>query len=156
MQFLWLWDYAPCKLEFWLPLIYKLWKLMQKICGWKPYINYSASKSVCCNNYKEVSIKWTLQYTYFAKKNLFHDHTPFLSTHHSIHYIQGHVKWYQDLLDNCWGIPHSTSLQDVKKYMLQRSVVDRCVQSDHILLIHPCPEMLPFGTKGHKSFREDA
>jgi hypothetical protein len=40
--------------------------------------------------------------------------------------------------------------------MLQCSVGDRWVQSYHILLIHPCPEMLPFGTKDHKSFREDA
>jgi hypothetical protein len=40
--------------------------------------------------------------------------------------------------------------------MLQRSVVDRWVQSDHIFLIHSCRETLPFGTKGHKSFREDA
>jgi hypothetical protein len=47
-------------------------------------------------------------------------------------------------------------VQDVKKYMLQRSVVGRWVQSDHILSIHPCPETLPFATKGHKSFREDA
>jgi hypothetical protein len=46
--------------------------------------------------------------------------------------------------------------QGVKKYMLQRYVADRWVQCDHILLIHPCPEMLPFGTKGHKSFGEDA
>jgi hypothetical protein len=34
--------------------------------------------------------------------------------------------------------------------MLQRSVVDRWVQPDHILLIHKCPETLPFGTKGHE------
>jgi hypothetical protein len=33
-------------------------------------------------------------------------------------------------------------IQGVNKYMLQRSVVDRWVQSDHILLIHPCPETL--------------
>jgi hypothetical protein len=48
------------------------------------------------------------------------------------------------------------TIQSVKKYMLQRSVVDRWVQSDHILLIHPCPETLPFVTKGHKIFRENA
>jgi hypothetical protein len=34
--------------------------------------------------------------------------------------------------------------------MLQRSAVDRTVQSDHILLAHQCPETLPVGTKGHK------
>jgi hypothetical protein len=49
-----------------------------------------------------------------------------------------------------------TNIQSVNKYMLQRSVVDRWIQCDYILLIHPCPEALPFGTKGHKSFREDA
>jgi hypothetical protein len=32
------------------------------------------------------------------------------------------------------------NMQDVN--MLQRSVVDRWDQSDHILLIHPCPETL--------------
>jgi hypothetical protein len=47
-----------------------------------------------------------------------------------------------------------THIPVVKKYMLQRSVVDRWVQSDHILLIHSYPETLPFSTKGHKSFRE--
>jgi hypothetical protein len=46
-------------------------------------------------------------------------------------------------------LPH---IQSVNKYMLQRSVVDRRVQSDHILLIHKCPETLLFGTKGHKIF----
>jgi hypothetical protein len=35
-------------------------------------------------------------------------------------------------------------------------VVDRWVQSDHILLIHLCPKMLPFGTKGQRSCPEDA
>jgi hypothetical protein len=40
--------------------------------------------------------------------------------------------------------------------MLQHSVIGRGVQSDHILLINPCPETLPFGTKGHKIFQEDA
>jgi hypothetical protein len=40
--------------------------------------------------------------------------------------------------------------------MCYNAVVDRWVQSDHILLIYPCPEVLPFGTKGHKVFREDA
>jgi hypothetical protein len=49
-----------------------------------------------------------------------------------------------------------SNIKGVNKYMLQCSVVDRWVQSDHILLIHLCPEMLPFGTKGHKSFWEDA
>jgi hypothetical protein len=34
------------------------------------------------------------------------------------------------------------TIQAIKKYMLQRSVVDGWVQSDHILLIHPYPEML--------------
>jgi hypothetical protein len=33
-------------------------------------------------------------------------------------------------------------IQSVNKYMLQRSVVDRWVQCDHILLRHPCPETL--------------
>jgi hypothetical protein len=33
-------------------------------------------------------------------------------------------------------------IQGVNKYMLQRSVVDRLIQCDHILLIHPCPETL--------------
>jgi hypothetical protein len=32
---------------------------------------------------------------------------------------------------------YSAVIQGVKKYMLQRSVVDRWVQCDHILLIHP-------------------
>jgi hypothetical protein len=37
-------------------------------------------------------------------------------------------------------------IQDVKKCMLQCSMADRWVQCDHILLIYPCPETLPFGT----------
>jgi hypothetical protein len=40
--------------------------------------------------------------------------------------------------------------------MLQCFVVNRWVQSGHIFLIHPWPETLPFGSKDHKSFREDA
>jgi hypothetical protein len=40
--------------------------------------------------------------------------------------------------------------------MLQRPVVDRRVQSDHILLTEPCPEKLPFGIKRHKIFRVNA
>jgi hypothetical protein len=47
-------------------------------------------------------------------------------------------------------------IHSVNKYMLQGSVVDRWVQSDHIFLIHPSSKTLPFGTKGHQSFREDA
>jgi hypothetical protein len=33
-------------------------------------------------------------------------------------------------------------MQGVNKYMLQRSEVNRWVQSDHILLKHQCPETL--------------
>jgi hypothetical protein len=47
-------------------------------------------------------------------------------------------------------------IQGVNRYMLQRSVADRWVQSDHILLIHPCTEKLLFGTKGHNIFRDNA
>jgi hypothetical protein len=47
-------------------------------------------------------------------------------------------------------------IQGVNKYMLQRFMVDRWVQSDLILLIHHCPETHPFSTKGYKSFREGA
>jgi hypothetical protein len=39
------------------------------------------------------------------------------------------------------------AIQSVNKYMLQGSVADRGVQSDHILLIHQCPETLPFALK---------
>jgi predicted secreted protein len=35
-----------------------------------------------------------------------------------------------------------THIQRVNKYMLLRSVVDRGDQSDRILFIYPCPEML--------------
>jgi hypothetical protein len=51
-------------------------------------------------------------------------------------------------------IYEGTALNDL--YMLQLCMLDRWDHSDHILLIHLCPEMLPFGTKGHKSFHEDA
>jgi hypothetical protein len=34
--------------------------------------------------------------------------------------------------------------------MLQRSVADRWVQSDHISLIHPCSETLPFALMATK------
>jgi hypothetical protein len=33
-------------------------------------------------------------------------------------------------------------IQSVNIYMSQRSVIDRWVECDHILLIHPCPETL--------------
>jgi hypothetical protein len=39
--------------------------------------------------------------------------------------------------------------------VLQHSVVDIWVQSDRVLLIHPCLETLPFGSKGHKIFQEN-
>jgi hypothetical protein len=39
-------------------------------------------------------------------------------------------------------------IQSENKYiMLQRSAVDRWLQSDYILLIHPCPEKFPIGYK---------
>jgi hypothetical protein len=37
--------------------------------------------------------------------------------------------------------------------MSQCSVVDRWVQSDHILLIHPCPEMLCLHTRAFEKWR---
>jgi hypothetical protein len=47
--------------------------------------------------------------------------------------------------------PHFIPLYtECKEIYVKRSVIDRWVQSDHILLIHPCPEKLSFGTKGHK------
>jgi hypothetical protein len=36
------------------------------------------------------------------------------------------------------GLCRVRSMQSVNKYMLQNSVVDRPVHSEHILLIHPC------------------
>jgi hypothetical protein len=67
--------------------------------------------------------------------------------------LYGHQEWIHFNVEVEYRL-FSHYIQDVKKYMLNRSVVYRWVQSDHILLIHPCPETLPFGTKGHKSSRE--
>jgi hypothetical protein len=70
-----------------------------------------------------------------------------LCDHHAVHVC---VSPYQLL--NARTNPYEPwYIQGVKKYMLERSVVDRWVQSDHILLTHPCPETLPFATKGHRS-----
>jgi hypothetical protein len=44
-------------------------------------------------------------------------------------------------------------IQGVNEYVLQCSVVDRWVQSGHILLIHPCPEMLYLHTRGSEMWR---
>jgi hypothetical protein len=46
--------------------------------------------------------------------------------------------------DSCIGsyVKFMFYIQGVNKYMLQCSVVYKWVQSDHILLIHPCPETL--------------
>jgi hypothetical protein len=69
--------------------------------------------------------------------------------HRNVDLIKTYYKFYSKYF-------RMANVQGVNKYIFQRSMVERWVQSDHILLIHPCSETLPFGTKGHRIFREDA